>query len=85
MTYPTEPYDANGKPDRIVLERRLHEAEQALHQLTIGKKPVSVDYDGRKTAFNQTSRAALVSYVERLRRDLGMPPRTRRRAIRPIF
>lgn len=55
------------------LEARLAEADTALHQLMLGKKVVSVDYDGAATTFSKANEGQLRRYIRSLKRELGLP------------
>ena len=54
--------------DKEILNIRLAEAEEAYHKLLIGAKEVSVNVgDFGSITYNQTSRAALESYITSLK------------------
>ena len=69
--------------DNAQLEAYLAEAEAARHQLIMGEKSVSVEYEGHKTTFQATSQAKLEAYIQKLKAQLGLAPR--RRAPRVTF
>ena len=71
--------------DTATLEARLAEAEQALHDLLVGNKPVQVDYDGRRTAFAPGEEEKLRQYIAELKRALGRPDAPTRRALGVVF
>jgi hypothetical protein len=59
---------------RVILEARLTEAEDALHQLAIGNKArVFVDQNGERVEFAMTSMDRLRAYVMNLKVQLGKP------------
>lgn len=59
--------------DTATLQSRLDEAEQALHDLTVGNKPSAVAGDGERIEYrsNPQSVAELRSYIAELKRQLG--------------
>lgn len=63
-----------------VLKQRLEEAEEARHQLAIGKKTVSIGYEGRNRTFSQATMAELEKYI----RDLEQKINGGRARSRPI-
>ena len=69
--------------DTAQLEANLAEAEAALHQLLLGEKSVSIEYEGHKTTFQATSQAKLEAYIHKLKVQLGRAPK--RRAHRVTF
>ena len=68
--------------DSATLQQRLDEAENAYHQLQIGRTEVTVSYQqgtgARAVTYSQADRGALAGYIADLKRQLGM---SRRRAI----
>lgn len=61
--------------DTAILEARLAQAEQALHDLSIGKTTASVSYDGKSVSYTQTNIGQLRGYIADLKRQLGRPAR----------
>ncbi len=53
------------------IERRLAQAQDALHRLMTGAHVVSVAYDGGTTTFNRASVPELRRYIASLKRQLG--------------
>lgn len=70
--------------DRATLETRLREAEDALHRWRIGEHELSITYAGRTLTYSPTNESTLKGYIAELRRDLGLPVRSRA-SIRPRF
>ena len=57
----------------MTTQERLEEAEQALHELEIGRGVVSVtDQSGEKISYAFASRVALIKYIRTLKRELGI-------------
>jgi hypothetical protein len=69
------------------LQQWLADAQQALHDLSIGGKPVTVTYtqgDGQKSVtYTRAEAGALRGYIEELKAQLGIT--CGRRPIRPFF
>lgn len=69
--------------DRATLQARLDEAEEALHQLTVGRRTKAFTHAAgdvsRNIAWTEATAPQLREYIADLRRQIGMP--TRRRAI----
>ena len=60
---------------KAVLEKRLAEAEQALHSLMIGGAvSVFVDQNSERIEYRATNRVGLIGYIALLRQQLGLPP-----------
>lgn len=59
---------------------RLHEAQEALHKLIIGKKAVKVQMNGRSVEFTPSNRGDLEKYIDQLKTELNQG--TQRRAAR---
>lgn len=58
--------------ERLVIEGRLKEAKQALHDLQMGRSArVLVDQNGERVEFNPTTVTRLVSYIQSLESQLG--------------
>jgi hypothetical protein len=57
------------------LAARLAEAEDALHQLTIGRAVVEIGAETERVKYAQADRAQLAAYVRSLRVQLGRTPR----------
>ncbi|MBE6462534.1 MAG: hypothetical protein E7005_02100 [Alphaproteobacteria bacterium] len=76
--------------DKETLKIRLAEAEEAYHKLLIGAKEVSVNVGNfGSVTYNQTSRAALESYISSLKSQIaaaeGKTTSSRRRMIKVVF
>lgn len=57
-------------------QEKLAQAEDALHQLMLGKATVTLSYGERRVEYTQADRAALQTYVSQLRRQVaGLKPR----------
>lgn len=67
---------------RAEVNRRLCEAERVLHDLMLGKKTVSVSYDGKAVTYNQTDIGRLRAYIVELKGQLGI---RRRPPMKPFF
>jgi hypothetical protein len=50
---------------------RLQEAQDALHQLVIGKKAVKIQKDGRSVEFTPATRSELELYIRQLQSELN--------------
>ena len=74
--------------DSATLSTWLSQAQTAYADLMRGAKVVSLNYgmgDGqRSVTYSQTNAAALSEWIGELQRALNLP-RSRRRALRPIF
>jgi hypothetical protein len=62
----------------------LTTAQQALADLTIGGKAVSVSYDGKSVTYVAADRMVLVQWIGELQAQLGLV-RRERRALTPYF
>lgn len=75
--------------DKEILKTRLAEAEEAYHKLLIGAKEVSVNVGNfGSVTYNQTSRAALESYISSLKSQIAAAEgktTNRRRILRVSF
>ena len=57
----------------LTLQTRLTEAEEALHQLVIGTREVTIEFgSGRKVSYNQANIAELRSYIARLEDQIAV-------------
>ena len=57
---------------RAKYERYLEEAEEALHQLSMGKRVATfVDENGERVEYTGATRAQLLAYVQDLQAKLG--------------
>lgn len=63
------------------LEQRLAEAEAARHQVAIGKKTVTLSYEGRSVTYTQATLAQLDKYIE----DLTIKINGRRSRSRKVY
>ncbi len=63
--------------ERALLAARLAEAEKAYHDLALGKRVSSVNYDGKAVSYSNSanSMADLRSYILELKAKLGLLPR----------
>jgi hypothetical protein len=67
------------------LQERLDEAEQAYHELCIGKALVQFhDSNGEQVTYNSASRAALAAYIADLKRQID-PTCADLGPMRPMF
>ena len=58
---------------RAVLTQRLAEAEQAYHDLSIGRTAVEFhDQNGEKVIYNKNSIRSLLGYINTLKQQLGL-------------
>jgi hypothetical protein len=58
--------------DRATIIARLREAEDALHQLMIGDKPVEVrDQNGEAVKYTPANAGRLRAYIAELKQQLG--------------
>lgn len=58
--------------DIVVLKERLSEAEEALHQFSMGKRAVSVtDRNGEQVRFEAGSAGELRAYIAALRAEIA--------------
>lgn len=69
---------------RPMLQAWLKEAQEAYVHLTMGRREVSVSYDGKSVTYSEADKGALVNMIELLQRQLGMRSRARR-ALTPFF
>lgn len=70
-------------PEQEALYRgQLADAESALHQLLIGKKAVTLSYNGESVTYTQANEARLRNYVRELQAKLGLICSARRRGVR---
>jgi hypothetical protein len=70
-------------PEETALyQRRLTEAENALHQLLLGKKAVSLSYSGESVTYTQSDEGRLRAYIGELSAALGLTCHARRRGVR---
>ncbi|MBB5985923.1 gpW family head-tail joining protein [Sphingobium lignivorans] len=54
------------------LQERLTEAQDALHDLVIGKAVVRCrDADGSEVTYTQATRSSLMAYIAKLERDIA--------------
>ncbi len=61
-------------------EQQLQDAQNALHQLQLGSKIVSISKGGRTVQFNQVTIDQLKAYIEELKYELGYATKRRRAA-----
>lgn len=57
------------------LEKRLADAEEALHQVQIGGQAVVVGYEGHRTEYSPANAPELRRYIAGLKRQLGLEVR----------
>lgn len=69
--------------DREVITARLAEAEAALHALAIGRRSVTVSYEGKSVTYTAGTMSELRAYIAELKAKLTLLDGTRpaRRAI----
>jgi hypothetical protein len=72
----------SGVP-QVKLQQYLVEAQNAYKELILGRRPVSVSYDGKSTTFAIADKAALEAWITLLQQALGI--NKGRRALRPYF
>ena len=70
-------------PQTLTAAQKLAEAEAALHQLLIGRRPVEVRNDTGQVKYHPGDEARLRAYIEELRIEAGVA--RRRRAIGVSF
>ncbi|ECC9579938.1 phage tail protein [Salmonella enterica subsp. houtenae] len=58
-------------------QEMLTEARQALHELLLGKRVVSVSKNGRQVQFTLINIADLRNYIAEIESGLGLPSRRR--------
>lgn len=59
--------------ERLIVQRRLTEAKEALHNLQMGKSArVLVDQNGERVEFTPTTVSRLAAYIESLEFQLGL-------------
>jgi hypothetical protein len=58
--------------DRALLQKRLAEAEEALHRLLTGSQEEASDYNGFRTTFTAANTGDLRLYINQLKRQLGI-------------
>lgn len=65
--------------EREKTQKRLDEAEDALHRLNLGESEVRMrDRSGREVEFKPVNKKNLQNYINELRVELGMRPRSGR-------
>lgn len=74
-----------SEEDRALWVGRLKQAEDAMHQLRIGRSVVSVDTPDDKVQFQMTNRHELDRYIKDMRLALGLINSTRPKARGVIF
>lgn len=60
----------------------LSEAKTALHYLILGRKAVTLSYNGETVTYNQTTEADLRRHINELSAALGIIPSARRPGVR---
>jgi gpW len=65
------------------LQQWLTEAQNAYKELVLGRRAVTVSYDGKSTTFTAGNKADLQEWIDLLQRALGI--NKGRRALRPYF
>lgn len=55
----------------MTLDEKLTEAEDALHELSLGKRVVSISRNGKTLTFSATNRIDLEMYIARLKQQKG--------------
>jgi len=65
--------------ERVKTQKRLDEAEDALHRLNLGESEVRMrDRTGREIEFKPTTKKNLQNYINELRDQLGLRVRSGR-------
>jgi hypothetical protein len=57
------------------LNDKINEAEDALHELSLGKRVVSISRNGKELTFSATNRADLELYIARLKSQISTSSR----------
>jgi hypothetical protein len=55
----------------MTLEQKIIEAEDALHELSLGRSVVTVTRDGKSLTYNAANRVDLERYLANLKSQLG--------------
>ncbi len=55
----------------MTLQERITEAENALHELSLGKRVVKITRNGKSLEFGQTDSVSLRRYITELKNQLG--------------
>jgi hypothetical protein len=70
-------------PEEIALYQTwLTQAKTALHQLSIGKKTVTISYNGETVSYDKTDEGRLRRYIGELQTALGFEACGRRPGVR---
>jgi gpW len=72
----------SGIPSSTLLQW-LTEAQNAYKELILGRRAVTVSYDGKSTTFTAGNKSDLQEWIDLLQRALGI--NKGRRALRPYF
>ncbi|UIN02456.1 gpW family protein [Yersinia ruckeri] len=59
----------------LYTQMMLSEARQALHELMLGRRVVSISKNGRQVQFSQMDIKALRRYIDEMEVALGLPSR----------
>lgn len=59
------------------LQEKLAQAEDALHQLMLGTRTVSLSYGERRVQYTEANRKDLETYIARLKRQIAGKPARR--------
>lgn len=55
----------------MTLQQRIEEAENALHELSLGKRVVKISRNGKSLEFNQANVSDLRRYITEMKNQLG--------------
>ncbi|MBJ7555398.1 gpW family head-tail joining protein [Marinomonas spartinae] len=66
----------------MTVDERISEAEDALHELMLGRRAVTVTRSGKTVTFTQTNRVDLELYIAKLKQSKSG---ARRRPMRPFL
>lgn len=64
-------------PQTLTAAQKLAEAEAALHQLMIGRRPVEVRSDTGQVKYHPGDESRLRAYIRELKVEAGVAPRAR--------
>ncbi|ASV87135.1 gpW family protein [Ochrobactrum quorumnocens] len=70
--------------NREIIQKRLTEAQDALHRLLTGAATVQLSYQGESVTYTTADEGKLRNYIRELESQLGLAP-SRSRARRVVF
>lgn len=70
--------------NREIIQKRLTEAQDALHRLLTGTATVQLSYQGESVTYTTADESKLRNYIRQLEAQLGLSP-ARTRARRVVF